>query len=234
MVKWFNHAVSTLSLDGHCEGRQPTARSTRMRRSPVRNLPQSPLASTIRTRIRPRSSRTSHLTGQRMRSASPPTTAGSTAIPDGTFRPNQLYHPRRGDDACQPRTQASAGEQQRSARRHDQVAAIIPMLPQWYYLAVQEATNSHDTTRSRARRQVREVDQASAKLVTGPNWKSKYFPVRANESPGHWPGDFIALIVFSKGNKFQRIFLVKIITYCPLRFLYHRFIIEIAEKRKEK
>ena len=51
-------------------------------------------------------------------------------------------------------------------------------------------------TRIRARTISTRSGPPSAKLVTGPNWKSKYFPVRTNESPGHWSGDFIALIVF--------------------------------------
>lgn len=61
---------------------------------------------------------------------------------------------------------------------------------------------------------------------------SSIFEYNRFMTPLLWPGDFIALIVFSKGNKFQRISLVKIITYCPLWFLYHRFIIGIAEREK--
>ena len=53
-----------------------------------------------------------------------------------------VYHPRRGDDACQPRTQPSA------ENSSDLLDSMIKWpdnsdASAWYYLAVQEATNSH-------------------------------------------------------------------------------------------
>ena len=91
------------------------ARSRRMRRSPVRNLPQSPLASTIRTRIRP---------------------------PDGTFRPNQYI------TRAEAMTLVNRVLNRLPENSSDLLDSMIKWpdnsdASQWFYLAVQEATNSH-------------------------------------------------------------------------------------------
>ena len=114
--------------------------------------------------------------------------------PDDTFRPNQYI------TRAEAMTLVNRVLNRLPENSSDLLDSMIKWpdnsdASAWYYLAVQEATNSH-AYRIRARTISTRSGPPSATLVTGPSLKSKYFPVRANESPGHWPGDFIALIVF--------------------------------------
>ena len=118
------------------------ARSRRMRRSPVRNLPQSPLASTIRTRIRPRSSRILHLTGQKNEIGIAANKGWINGYPDSTFRPNQYI------TRAEAMTLVNRVLNRLPENSSDLLDSMIKWpdnsdASAWYYLAVQEATNSH-------------------------------------------------------------------------------------------
>ncbi len=104
-----------------------------------------------------RISRISLLTGRRTRSVLPQTRAGSTAIHDSNLPSRPVYHPRRGDDARQPRTQPPA------RKSEDLLDDMIKwpdngMRPSGTISPCRRLPTA-TITRQEQRRQVRKVDQ---------------------------------------------------------------------------
>ena len=119
--QWFNHAVSTLSSMGIVKGHND---GTFAPNAPITRAEFAAIAARFDDKNTDMSSKftdiASHWAKNEIGIAA---NKGLDQRLSGWHVPSEpVYHPRRGDDACQPRTQPSAREQQRSARQHDQVA----------------------------------------------------------------------------------------------------------------
>ncbi len=112
--QWFNHAVSTLSSMGIVKGHNGGMFAPN---APITRAEFAAIAARFDDKNTDTSSKftdiASHWAKNKIGIAA--NKGWINGYPDGTFRSESVYHSRRGDDACQPRTQPSAREQQRSA-----------------------------------------------------------------------------------------------------------------------
>lgn len=117
---WYNHAVSTLSAMGIVKGDSdgkfnPNAPITRAEFAAIAARFDDKANSTTADF----SDIVSHWAKNEISAAS--NNGWINGYPDGTFRPDNQDHPCRGNDARQPRPQASPRDRRGSARRYDQV-----------------------------------------------------------------------------------------------------------------
>ncbi len=148
---------------GIVKGRRADNFLTPMPRSPVRSLRQSVRASTPNRSRTAAASPTFPVTGRKTRSRAA-AFGWISGYPDGTFRPDARITRAEAMTMINRVTLPYAAES-KSDLLDSMVTWPDNKPSDWHYLAVQEATNSHDFNRKG------EVGESWTKLTSVPDWK---------------------------------------------------------------